>query len=302
MSNSPAQWFSIEITVDPRAVEALEFLLNELGALGTEVQQFHKKENDPLVVIGYFDELPEEPLFDQHLSNCLGNHNLPKTSVKSIERKTIQKTDWLAEWKKHWRPMRIGRFLVAPEWEDLREADIDSVIIRIEPNMAFGTGTHETTRLCLLAIDEYFNDQMSFLDVGTGTGILAIAAVKHGKIFTSGRRGASSAKFLALDTDPDSIKIAKENAITNHVNELIEFRCDELTDEIPAVDFVCANLTLDVILPILPGLLAKAKKFLVLSGILIEQEKSLQTEIRRLAVKNVKIVRDGEWIAAIISR
>ena len=85
--------------------------------------------------------------------------------------------DWLGEWKKSWQPVAVGeRFLIAPPWSVIDDAR-DRIVIRIEPGMAFGTGTHETTRLCLSAIEEYFAGE-SFLDVGTGTGILAIAAAK----------------------------------------------------------------------------------------------------------------------------
>src|SRR4029079_18467199 len=82
--------------------------------------------------------------------------------------------DWLAEWKRGWQPVEVGRFIIAPPWSEI---SVNRIVIRIEPGMAFGTGTHETTRLCLKAIEKYFRGG-SFLDVGTGTGILAMAAAK----------------------------------------------------------------------------------------------------------------------------
>jgi ribosomal protein L11 methyltransferase len=294
VNGQPTEWFSIEITADSSAVEALEFLFNELGSLGTEVQQFHKKESDPFTVIGYFEKLPDEEWFDARLSDSLQVYGLPSKAIKLIERKTIEKTDWLAEWKKHWRPVQIGRFLIAPEWEELSNVDPNLIVIRIEPNMAFGTGTHETTQLCLKAIDEYFDAGMSFLDVGTGTGILAIAGVKKSDDIRS--------RVLAIDIDPDPIDIASKNAKRNSVYEKIEFRCDELTDDTPSFDFVCANLTLDAILPFLPRLLAKSKRILVLSGILAEQRKQLTAELNRFSIVNADIRQDGEWIAAVIRR
>jgi ribosomal protein L11 methyltransferase len=295
VNGQPTEWFSIEITAEPSAVEAIESLFNELGALGTEIQQFHKKEGEPLTVIGYFGDLPDEEQVHAELSQSLRVYGLTSQSIKSIERKTIEKTDWLAEWKKHWRPTRVGRFLVAPEWEILPDEGPNSIVIRIEPNMAFGTGTHETTQLCLKAIDERFAAGMNFLDVGTGTGILAIAAAKM-------RTTEVQDKILALDIDPDSITIARENALRNNVARHIEFRCGELASDTPAFDFVCVNLTLDVILPILPKLLEKSRKVLVLSGILVEQESQLIAELNHLCIKTVYIERRGEWIAAILCR
>ena len=117
----------------------------------------------------------------------------------------VAERDWLEEWKQNWQPVEIGRFIIAPPWSNLDEMH-DRLIIRIEPGMAFGTGTHETTRLCLDAIQKHFAGG-SFLDVGTGTGILAIAAAK---LFPE-------AHIEACDTDETAIEIARENAAANGV-------------------------------------------------------------------------------------
>src|SRR5262249_49859629 len=151
----------------------------------------------------------------------------------------------------------VGRFVVAPPWEKV--VDKDKIVILIEPNMAFGTGTHETTQLCLKAIDENYLPGHSFLDVGTGTGILAIAAAKL---------ASGSSEILACDTDADSIKIARENAQANGVGDKTDFLVGPITSETPQFDFVCVNLTIDAIVPILGLLLEKTKSTLVLSGIL----------------------------------
>src|SRR5205085_3138018 len=104
--------------------------------------------------------------------------------------RVVEEIDWLAEWKKHWQPTEVGRFVIAPPWQEIDPGD--KILIQIEPNMAFGTGTHETTQLCLDAISELYRPQLTFLDVGTGTGILAIAAAKLG-----------GDQVLACDTDAD---------------------------------------------------------------------------------------------------
>ena len=289
------RWYAIEITADPYAVEALEFLFNEINSLGTEVQQFHRRENDPVTVTGYFHELPDESSFNERLSSILRIYDISSDSIRSVERRTVEKTDWLAEWKKHWRPTQVGRFLIVPEWQNMAvTGDGDRIVIRIDPNMAFGTGTHETTQLCLLAIDRNLKPVETFLDVGTGTGILAIAAAKLA--------GGQTRETLAVDNDPIAVKIARENAKQNAVDGLIELRCEKISDATPEFDFVCANLTLDVIKPILPLLLRKARRVLVLSGVLREQEAELIGDLKHLGVSDPTVNAAGEWISAIVER
>ena len=285
------KWFAIDFIVSPNAVDAVEHLLNEFDALGIEIDQLRKKSDDDVTVVGYFSDPISEADVKSSLDHILTAFGLEDSQVHSINSRVVENADWLSEWKKHWRPTRSGRFVVAPSWFDVAD-EIDTVIIRIEPNMAFGTGTHETTKLCLKAIDEHFEPEMSFLDVGTGTGILAIAAAKLST--------APSPKILGIDVDKDSVDIARDNAATNKVSDKIEFVQRTLDDGIPDFEFVCANLTLDVILPILPKLIQKTQRLLVLSGILTEQEDSIIKELSDLGLKDPIVWRDGEWIGVLI--
>jgi ribosomal protein L11 methyltransferase len=196
----------------------------------------------------------------------------------------VENRDWLAEWKKNWQPVRVGRFVIAPPWTEVAGAP-DQIVIRIEPGMAFGTGTHETTRLCLEAIEEHFAGG-SFLDVGTGTGILAIAAAKM----------FPDARVEACDTDADAIEIARENAKANSL-EHIEFRVGSIDDTTPSADLVCANLTADVILRIIPALIGVTCGKLILCGIL---ETQVEQILSAMNVSEVEIKQDGEWAAIII--
>ena len=284
-------WYAIEIIVSPDAVEAVEHLLNEFDALGIEIDQLRKKADEDVTVVGYFSEPISEAYVKESLDHTLAAFDIDDSNVRSVNSREVENADWLSEWKKHWRPTRSGRFVVAPSWFDV-EDEASSIVIRIEPNMAFGTGTHETTKLCLRAIDEYYDGEMSFLDVGTGTGILAIAAAKLST--------ADSPKILGIDVDKDSVDIARENAAANDVSDKIEFVQRTLDDGIPDFEFVCANLTLDVISPMLPKLIEKTEKTLVLSGILTEQEDSIVKELNRLGLKDQTIWRDGEWIAVLV--
>ncbi|CAN5252632.1 50S ribosomal protein L11 methyltransferase [soil metagenome] len=289
MSKKETVWFAIEITVDSNASEAIEFALNELDALGTEINDFGKLPNETLPVIGYFNEKPDEENLKFHISNSLRIYGFSDDAIKRIEWREVENRDWLAEWKKHWKPTETAKFIIAPMWETIKNTD--KIIIRIEPSMAFGTGTHETTKLCLKAIEDAYESNMSFLDVGTGTGILAVGAAK-----IQGKSKKAKGRILACDTDLDSIVIAKENAEINET-ENIEFYVGSISDETPEFDFVCANLTADVILPLLPIMIEKSKSILVLSGILKEQEDLIVSKLKKSQISNFKIETDGEWIS-----
>lgn len=287
MNSSQQKWFALEITADSAASEAVEFALNELDALGTEINNLGKNPAETLTIIGYFNEKPDDIFLNQQLASALDIYGFEESAIKARAWREVENQDWLAEWKKHWKPTETNKFIIAPTWEPVENTE--KIIIRIEPSMAFGTGTHETTRLCLRAIEENYDGEMSFLDVGTGTGILAIAAAKF-------QAPGSRFQVVGCDTDEDSIKIAKENAEFNKT-ENIEFYVGSISEETPHFDFVCANLTADVILPILPLLIEKSKKILVLSGILKEQEDLITSELKKFQISNFKIETDGEWIS-----
>ena len=305
--NETQSWYSLEISVIPEASEAIEFAFNSLDALGTEINDMPKKTRDAVTVVGYFNTLPDDEALQDELHYALSIYSLSEDAILDIERREVEKTDWLQEWKKHWKPTAVGCFIIAPPWETVEENE--KIIVTIEPNMAFGTGTHETTQLCLKAIESNYNPGDSFLDVGTGTGILAIAAAKLATEGTEQNRTIadtdrssvpSVAQILACDTDVDAVALARENAAANGVAELIEFCEGPISDETSQFDFVCANLTIDVILPILKLLLTKTKKTLVLSGILKEQEQLIVNALQHLEISNYSIDHAGEWIAVII--
>lgn len=289
MDTKNLNWFALEITATSEASEAVEFALNELDALGTEINNLGKIKTETLTIIGYFNEKIADKNLQNALDYALEVYDFPADSIKNRAWREVENEDWLAEWKKHWKPTETAKFIIAPSWETVENTD--KIVIRIEPSMAFGTGTHETTKLCLRAIEENYVPEMSFLDVGTGTGILAVSAAKI-QVKSKKVKG----KISGCDTDEDSIKISLENAEINET-ENIEFYVGSISAETASFDFVCANLTADVILPILPLLVEKTKQILVLSGILKEQKNSIIEELEKLQITNPKIETDGEWIS-----
>lgn len=280
-------WYALELSCTGVAEEAVGYALMEAGALGTEADA--SAGPDGLVrVIAYFESPPEIERVRASLGEALRVYGLASSDVREMKFREVEGRDWLAEWKKGWRAVEVGRFVVAPPWSEIVEGE-GRLVIRVEPGMAFGTGTHETTRLCLAAIEKHFRGG-SFLDVGTGTGVLAIAAAKLDK----------SARVEACDTDPLAVSVAEENARLNGVDGRVAFRVGTVGDTTPSADLVCANLTADVILPLLPALLGATCGRLVLSGILATQAAQVAARLVELGVGDYEMTRDGEWVAMTI--
>ncbi|MDQ3256152.1 MAG: 50S ribosomal protein L11 methyltransferase [Acidobacteriota bacterium] len=295
-------WYALDVTCDAAAREAIEYALMEAGARGTEVTGANLSAVEAAAVgvtatdgtgvarvAAYFDAPPDDEQVRAALSDALHVYGLAPGVVRDIESRDVAECDWLAEWKKNWQPVAVGeRLIIAPPWSEIHDTP-GRIVLRIEPGMAFGTGTHETTRLCLAAIEKHF-DGGSFLDVGTGTGILAIAAAKlHPR-----------AHVEACDIDSDAITIAHDNALLNHVSERVNFRVGTIEDDAFSVDCVCANLTADEIMLLLPTLVGASCGRLILSGILETQAEAVLARMREIGIDECEVTSEGEWVALTV--
>lgn len=283
-------WYALDVMCESGASEAVQYALMEVGALGTE--EGAANGDGWLRIAGYFAARPDRENVRAALFDALRIYELPTSAVRDMQPREVMERDWLAEWKKGWQPVEVGqRFIIAPSWSEIRAATPERIVIRIEPGMAFGTGTHETTRLCLTAIEKYCTaDTESFLDVGTGTGILAIAAAKL----------APAAHIEACDTDDSTITIAHQNARLNDVAERINFRVGTISEATAAASVVCANLTAEVIIPLLPALTGATGERLILSGLLATQTDAVRTRLTELGIDKCEMIGDGEWAALIV--
>lgn len=207
----------------------------------------------------------------------------------------VLEDDWAEQWKVHFKPLRIGKhLLVVPTWEEARPEPGD-LIIRMDPGRAFGTGHHETTRLCLHWLEEWAESwgdsrARSVLDVGTGSGILSIAAVWFG-----------AEHVTAVDNDPEAIEVAKENIELNGLSERVSAIEGSASDVDGQFDAVIANIQANPLIE-MAGTLAErvaADGRLVLSGILIEQRESVQAAYEREGLKCLETKAEGEWCLLI---
>lgn len=286
-------WHAIEVEIARVAETAATAQLWALNTTGLEVSE---DSTDFVTLRAYFDAAPDIGNLREQILTNLKAINLPDFALRRVEAMTVADQDWLSEWKKGWEPLVIGqRLLIAPSWKLDQVKDSDRVIIQIDPGMAFGTGTHETTRGCLELLEHYWPPQgvdsknSSLLDVGTGTGILAMAAFKL----------APGSRVAGFDVDPEAIEVALENAEINHLADDIEIEVNKLSSyQGQDFDVVLANLTADVIIPLAPDFPAvmKPKATLIVSGILREQGNDV---IAALNAQNFELIEskpDGEWV------
>lgn len=235
----------------------------------------------------YFDE-------DKPISECLLylSEQMRQNGISyETEENQVDDIDWNEYWKSFFHTVPIGkRLVIVPKWE---KYDGDRKVLKIDPGAAFGTGTHATTSLCLSLLEEYVTDSCRVLDIGCGSGILAIAGVLL---------GAKSA--LGVDIDETSVRVAGENAAMNAVSDSCCFVCGDLTEKVDGeYDIICANLVADVILRLLTDVRRYMKKgcVLLLSGILDIREKEVVEAVQRAGLRLLRNEKQENWVALAVT-
>lgn len=219
---------------------------------------------------------------------------LTDVSGLEISFKEVHEQDWENEWKKYYKPVPVGkRIIIKPQWEEIDDESRD-VVIELDPGMAFGTGTHETTRMCLALLEEYVTPESTLLDIGTGSGILSVGAAKLG-----------CGKIVASDIDSVAVKVAKENAELNGVADKIDIRCCDLTTGISGkYSIVVANIIADAVIM----LSESAANFMaddsvyITSGIIEHRIDDVKEALTKYGFKIDRILREGEWAAIVCTR
>lgn len=296
-----AAWLRIVLEVEPEQAEAVSEVLARYIPSGiviesTAIQSGVEDEGTvvgKLRVLGYIphDEKLEETRaqIEQGLRYLAMIQPLPEASYAPV-----QEQNWMEAWKQHYQPLTIGeRLHIVPAWHDDTVVKDDAVIVRIEPGMAFGTGVHPTTQLCLQLVERYIEPGHTVLDIGCGSAILAIAAMKLG-----------AGQAVGVDVDVQAMENARHNVTLNGVQ--VEIGLGSL-DEVLAggyslrqADMVLANILAPVLVRLLAaglGRLVKPGGTLILSGILNEQEPELRTALQAAGFGIIAEQRSGDWLA-----
>ncbi|QEM67118.1 50S ribosomal protein L11 methyltransferase [Geobacter sp. FeAm09] len=208
---------------------------------------------------------------------------------------TVKSEDWSTSWKANFKPLRVGRrLLIVPSWEVV-EAGPDDIVLSLDPGMAFGTGGHETTRLCLEQLEAVLlgrpaGSPPSVLDLGTGSGILAMAAARLG-----------AGRVCAVDIDPDAVEVARENLAINGLAERIECSATPLEALAGPFDVILANILAEELVRLAPQLTERlaAGGVLILSGILAEKEPLVRSGFAAQPLAYRETARQGEWVAML---
>lgn len=308
------KWAEISIHTTQEATEAVAAVFHELGAGGVVIedpdliQSYRRSGNwtdcifpdepavDYVTVVGYLPSDADLPAKLRVLSERIDElavHSLDK-GRGTIHWREVRETEWADSWKQYFHTARIGqRFVVKPSWEDYAPQPAD-IILDLDPGMAFGTGTHGTTILCLESLETLVQPGMVVFDIGTGSGILSIAAAKLG-----------AASVLAVEYDKMAYETALHNVATNEVADRVIVSQGNLMDGLTGqADIIVANLVADLVLKLVPAIPARLKPegCLLASGIIKDRLADVTDALQQQGLEVTKINEAGEWAAVIACR
>lgn len=303
------EWHEITINTRHEAVELVAAMLYDIGVKGVEiVDNFLTQEERDQLICDYFEEhltVATEQVqvkcyfsFEEDLQVKMQEIQVGLKKLESvidigagtIESQVTKEEDWANNWKQYYKPFRIGKnILIKPTWELVEDLSIHDIVIEIDPGMAFGSGTHETTSMCALLLQKYLKQGQDVMDVGCGSGILSIIA---------GKLGAQ--RIEAIDLDPAAVKVAKENVSLNELEEKISVHQGNLLEHTEdPVDLVVANIVADIVILLTDDItrVLKPGGLFIASGIIGSRQQEVADKIQASGFEIIEVMEDKDWIA-----
>ncbi len=284
------EWLEITVTVDPELAEAVSEVLCRYIPQGVAIELGDGETPETVAVRAYLAVDEDIETRRREIEEALWHLSQIRPFAEPSFR-TIADQDWTATFKETIPVLHIGkRLVIRPSWREYLPQE-GEVVIELDPGIAFGTGLHPTTQLCLEALEELVQPGQRVLDMGTGTGILAIAAA---------RLGAS--EIVAVDNDPNAVVATRHNARRNVVEDRIRPVHGSLAETSGSYDLVLANILAPVLLTMIAGgLTSRVKRTgtLVLSGILQEQAQDVREALHAAGMMQVQERQNGDWVALI---
>lgn len=310
------KWNKFTLKTRPEAEDLVIAALYEAGVQGAEIEdkqpltEYDKQqmfvdilpdmpEDDDVAYLNFYlepDDDKEKILAD--VRQALGElREFMDIGEGTITESETEDKDWINNWKTYFKQFYVDDILIIPSWEEVKEEDRDRMIIHIDPGTAFGTGMHETTQLCIRQLKKYVTPETELLDVGTGSGILSIIALKLG-----------AKHALGTDLDPCAVPAVEENKEANQIPaQAFDMMIGNIIDD-PAVqekagydryDIVTANILADVLVPLTPVIVHQMKPggLYITSGILDVKEETVKEAVKAAGLEIVEVTHQGEWVS-----
>ena len=310
------KWNRFTVKTKTEAEDIVISTLAEVGIEGVEIQDKQPLTEEDKAQM-FVDIMPEGPADDgvaylnfyleedadkdailKDVREALDDlRNFMDIGEATIEESQTEDKDWINNWKQYFHQFYVDDILIVPSWEEVKEEDKDKMILHIDPGTAFGTGMHETTQLVILQLKKYVTPDTEMLDVGTGSGILGIVALKLG-----------AKHVLGTDLDPCAVPAVAENKEANQIaDETFDMVIGNIIDDkaiqdqagYEKYDIVTANILADVLIPLTPVIVNQMKKgaYYITSGILDVKEEVVVEAVKAAGLTVVEVTHQGEWVS-----
>lgn len=256
-------------------------------------------EDDGIAYLSFYleEDADKEAILDRVRAELEELRQFVDIGEGTIEESQTEDKDWINNWKEYFHQFYVDDILITPSWEEVKSQDQDRMVIHIDPGTAFGTGMHETTQLCIRQLKKYVTNQTRLLDVGTGSGILSIVALKLG-----------ARHAVGTDLDPCAVSAVEENLAANQIpKEQMDMMIGNIIDDaavkekvgFETYDIVTANILADVLVELTPQILPHMKDggIYITSGILDEKEETVADAVRKAGLEILEVTRQGEWVS-----